>query len=67
MAAAWVDHDAGHGLERELFAVEFDGAFAFQHDVDLGHPFVVVGLRVRLDVDDVDRGGLVLRRGKGAA
>ena len=64
MAATGFDHDRGEGFERVFFAVEFNMAFSFEDEVDLGHLFMVVDFAVFLDVDEVDGGRGVFRNGK---
>ena len=67
MAAAGPDEDGSHRLHGKALAVEFDEAFAFEHEVNLGELFVVVRLRVGLDVHEMNRRDGIVRRGEGAA
>ena len=64
VAATGFDHDGGEGFEGMFLAVEFDVAFSFEDEIDLGHLFVIVDFAVFLDVDEVDGGGGVFRHGK---
>ncbi len=59
MDAAWADHDARHGFDRDDLAIDFEVTFAFEDDVDLGHLLVVVELAVHMDVREVDAGQIV--------
>ena len=54
MAATGFDQDGRQRFDRHDFPVELQVAFAFEDDVDLCEAFVVVGLRVLLNVNEVD-------------
>ena len=56
MPAPRVDHNGGHGTDRDAFAVEFHFSGAFEDDINFGHPFMVVSLGVGFDVDLVNTG-----------
>ncbi len=53
MDASGLDHDACEGFEGDDFAVGFEVSFAFEDDVDFGHPFMVVGTACGVDVGEV--------------
>ena len=48
-------------------AVEFDVAFAFEDEIDLGRFLVIVDAGFGADVDNVEGGDLVVGSGEGAA
>src|SRR5688500_17325961 len=66
VAAERLDEDGGHRLNGDAFAVELHVALAFEDEVDLGHPFMVVGLGVLEDLDEVHGRGGVVWGGEGA-
>ena len=66
MPASRLDHDGGHWADRDAFAIKFHFAAAFEDDVNFGHRFVIMRLRIRLDVDLVDTSDIVFRRNETA-
>src|SRR6266545_3611539 len=65
VAAAGPDVNGRHRLHRHHFAVQLHLALAFEDEVNLRHPLVVVRARIALDVDDVQAGDVAggLREG----
>jgi len=64
MATQRFDEDRAERTNRNPLAIEFQMSLACEDHVDFGMFFVVMDLRVLLDVHDMDRGGFVLRQGK---
>ena len=61
VAAARLDHDGTHRPHRDALAIEFHLADPFQDHINLGHPLVVMRLRVGLDLHLVNACNAVLR------
>jgi hypothetical protein len=53
------DENGGHRADGDQFAIEFHVAFAFENQVNLGELLMVMGFRVRRDVDKMDGGRLI--------
>src|SRR5206468_3596227 len=66
VAATRFDEHRAHGFEWVERTVEFHLSLAFEHEVNLRHPLMIMRTRIFLDVHNVERRGAVVRRGKGA-
>jgi len=68
VAAAGLDHDGGHGIDRKALAVEFDEGltFHFEDEIDLGEGLVIVRFGIERNVNVVNRRGRIIRCYKGA-
>jgi hypothetical protein len=65
VAAEGLDQDCSERADGNCVTIQFHVTPAFEDQVDLRVPLVVVHLRVLLDVHDMDRGGGVVRYGQG--
>ena len=66
MPTPGLDHDGSERFDRDHLAVEFQVAFAFEDDIDFREALVVVGSRVFLNIHQMDRRELIVRRVKRA-
>lgn len=68
MAAAGLNHNGGHGFDRQALAVELDEGltFHFQDEIDLGEGLVVVRFGIERNVNVVNRRGRIIWCCKGA-
>jgi len=60
VAAAGPDVDRRHRLDRNEFAVQFHLPVAFEHEINLGHLFVIMRARIFLNIHNVKAGDGVL-------
>ncbi len=67
MTAAGFDEDGGHRFDRDEFTIQLHVAFTLQNKVDFGHFFVVVGVRVGLDINNMQGGGIIIVGGEGTS
>jgi hypothetical protein len=64
VAAAGLDEDGGERLDGDPLAVQLHFSGPFQDKVYLGQLLVIVHPRILLDIDNVHRGGGIVRAGK---
>ena len=53
VTTAWFYKNSGHWLYREKFAVQLDLPLALKNKIKLRHFFVIVRLRIFLNIDDM--------------
>ena len=64
MTAARLDENGGHRFDREQLPIQFNLSFTFQHEINLRHLLVIMRAGILFDIDDVQGGNLIVRRGE---